>query len=86
MIKAIDSKGLLSELTYDEKNRLTAEYKGPLTTTYNYYKNDLRQSMTDTIGTTSYVYGNDNALVQETLSDGKTINYEYDINGNVTRV
>lgn len=86
LIKNTDKNGVAANLSYDEQNRLTQQIKGTLTTSYTYYKNNLRKTMVDSTGTTQYTYYKDNLLHQITFPDLKTIQYEYDTAGNRTKL
>ncbi len=77
---------MITNFVYDEHNLLVSETKGTLNTSYAYYKNGLRKTMIDSIGTTQYNYNNDNSLGKIIFPDTKTIEYEYDIAGNRTKL
>ncbi|MFF5996536.1 DNRLRE domain-containing protein [Lysinibacillus sp. KU-BSD001] len=67
-----------------EKMYTTSSTTPWLTNTYKYDKNGQILGITNTRGTTNYVYDEVNQLTQEQLADGQVINYKYDAVGNRT--
>ena len=86
-----DSKGNSNTKTYDRAGRLYQVVSGSDTTTYEYYDNGNRESLTYPNGLTAeYTYYADNSLHTLANMNGgtylSTYNYAYDANGNLLTV
>ncbi len=91
-----DFNGYTTTYQYDQMNRLVAKLPSSILNPpsspvyYAYNILGLRTNMTDASGSTAYVYDNRNRLVQKTKSWGValsvSLNYAYDINGNLTGI
>ena len=86
-----DSKGNSNTKTYDRAGRLYQVVSGSDTTTYAYYDNGNRESLTYPNGLTAeYTYYADNSLHTLANMNGgtylSTYNYAYDANGNLLTV
>lgn len=75
------------EFTYDMLNRLTGiKAAGGVNITLGYDAVGNRTSMSDGSGTSTYTYDGANHLLSRTVPDGKSIAYEHNLSGKVTRV
>ncbi len=79
--------GMTESYTYDRNNRLLTLVNAKPDSTqisgysYTYYNNGLQHTKTDSYGTTTYTYDNDNRISQ-VAAPGKTSSYTYDGAGN----
>ncbi|AIT09870.1 hypothetical protein LO80_07735 [Candidatus Francisella endociliophora] len=85
------TRGVLSNTAdYDDEGRLLSLSQGGKTRTYNYSDSthlDWLMSQDDPeLGTTNYTYYPNGLRKSEQISGGSTTNYEYDGNGNITKV
>lgn len=74
--------GVTNSYSYDARNQLIKE--GNKTFAYDPMGN--RKTVVDSTGTTTYLYdtaGDSNRLLKVTYPNGRTINYQYDANGNI---
>ncbi len=77
-----DKNIVATQYIYDARNELTKEGNK----TFSYDPMGNRKTLVDSTGTTTYVYdtaGDSNRLLKVTYPNGRTINYQYDANGNV---
>jgi RHS repeat-associated protein len=90
-----DFNGYTTTYQYDPMNRLLAKLpdsrRGEPPITFGYNVLGLRTNMTDASGSTAYAYDGRNRLVQKTRIFGGTsftssLNYNYDVNGNLTNI
>lgn len=79
-----DNAGKISSYAYDARNELVTEG----TKKYTYDPMGNRKTVTDGTKVTNYAYdtvGDANRLLKATYSDGRTVSYEYDSNGNIIK-
>jgi YD repeat-containing protein len=82
-----DFNGDTIALVYDERNRLVKkQFPDSSTVDYTYTDNNLRETVVDARGTTTYSYDARDRLVSLQDPDGSAIAYEYDAAGNRTKV
>ena len=81
-----DFNGNSTTFTYDAMNRLISKVPDPSlnqpTVTFSYTATGQRLTMTDAIGTASYVYDNRNRLIEKQTPQGR-LTYTYDAAGNL---
>jgi len=90
-----DFNGYITSYQYDVMNRLLAKVpdsrRGEPSITYAYNTLGLRTNMIDASGSTAFAYDNRNRLVQKSKfwtgqSAGVSLNYAYDVDGNLTNI
>jgi RHS repeat-associated protein len=85
----VDFNGRTTAFLYDVMNRLTQRIPDPAfgepTVSFTYTATDLRASMTDASGVTTYAYNQRDWLTNKTTPQG-TLAYRYDAAGNVTHI
>ena len=90
-----DFNGYTTTYQYDQMSRLVAKLpdasRGEPPVTFAYNTLGLRTNMTDASGATAYVYDDHNRLIQKTKTFGgasytSTLNYSYDLIGNLTNI
>jgi RHS repeat-associated protein len=89
LLTKTDFNGDTITLSYDSNNRLQTKTFSRAGTTpggYTYYPTGQRNTITDALGTTTFIYDNRYRLKSEIKPDGKTISYEYDVVGNRTKI
>lgn len=89
MTRRTDAKGVVTNYRYDEVNRLTSVTTDSAPTndvTYTYNNANVRVSMVDSTGTTSYVPDELDRLSSVKFPANKTVSYLYDPAGNRSRL
>lgn len=82
-----DYNGALTDYTYDGLNRLkTITYPDTTTVSYTYDKLSRLQTATNENGTVDFDYNKMNRLTSVTDVFGQTVDYNYDANGNRTKL
>ncbi len=82
-----DYNGALTDYTYDALNRLkTISYPDTTTVSYTYDKLSRLQTATNENGTVDFDYNKMNRLTRATDVFGQIVEYNYDDNGNRTRL
>lgn len=82
-----DYNGALTDYTHDALNRLkTITYPDTTTVSYTYDKLSRLQTATNESGTVNFDYNRMNRLTSVTDVFGQTVDYNYDANGNRTRL
>jgi RHS repeat-associated protein len=87
-LQKTDRNGDITTYQYTPLGQLSKVYAAKDNTeiSYTYDKLGNRTSMTDETGTTNYIYDGLSRLTKVTDGDGMARTYEYDANGNVTRM
>jgi RHS repeat-associated protein len=82
-----DYNGALTDYTYDALNRLkTISYPDATTVSYTYDKLSRLQTATNENGTVNFDYNKMNRLIRPTDVFGQVVEYNYDPNGNRTKL
>lgn len=82
-----NARGQNMEVSYDSNGNVSERYlNGNLIASFEYNSNAQLISMTDSSGTTTYARNSRGFVTDITYSDGKTVNFGHDPNGNVISV
>ena len=82
-----NARGDVISLDYDADGRLTSKrYNGATAASYAWDSDDALTSVTDSHGTTSFIYDAAGSLTGITYSDGKTAAFSYDAGGNIDTI
>ncbi len=83
MIGRVDRNGILTTYSYDIHGRLINQKTGQAQISYGYDGNGNQLAITDSSGTTTRTYDEENRVLTKTVSDIGTISYKYDITSGV---
>jgi RHS repeat-associated protein len=89
LLAKTDFNGETITISYDENNRpetRSFSKTGTIPVSYTYYPTGQRKTVSDYLGTTTYLYDNRYRLTTEAKPDGKSISYEYNAVGSRTKI